>query len=836
MADLKVKEVQQWLNDTYPAYFKYDEDPTKCGTYPIEPDGYTGIRTVKALVMAVQIHYNLTPVDGIWGNATSSACAEIKSGLTDSTIIKIAQGGFYCKGYAPGGFDGIFGNNLASAIEDFKADLGITTSKVMEPEVFKALLTTDPTVLVNSGNGMVRIVQQYLNNNYYNLFKSKLGYIPTGGVYERKTSKALIYAFQKEIDTTADGAIGTDTFNKMPEIEQGSNKVAIIKILQAALICNGYYLDSLDGIYDEDLAAKVTAFQQFMCLDEDPLVEAGKVNRRTWGALLWSKGDTSRTPNAGDCWQKLDFAKAKSLYDDGYRYIGRYLTKVANGLDKDLTKEEITNIILAGLKIFPIFQESNNSVDDFTFVSGYMNGYDAIMAATELSIPPGTTIYFAVDYDALAEEAEQEITEYFLGINKAKQDVGSTYEIGIYSARNTCSVICSQNIATSSFVSDMSAGYSGNLGFLMPSNWAYDQYATKTYTASNGTTFDLDQVIASDNAKYFDSAEVIENDFWDAHKGNIGLGALQTYSSNAEIINNIIPLIKQLEEVYWEYKPKGTYINCILAVLYYLWKDKYAGIASQFSITLYEDDDFVEYVDTNTNYTSLATSVSNYVKGSYIYLKDADVLTDIDANNIQYTYSRMIELPHLAVIISAYLHINSLPVVDIKKEWYGWAGDLATGIKEVGIVATNHPNATAIEHARDRIGKMEVLSNNPYNLAPTNEVQMNYCDFIADMDAIGITTLVNKHLIQDIDHKYALSDAMATYYLVPYKKRCSYWMNDFKPAEYSIEGLTQALIDYFYSSEQTTLVVMKIGSLNNDAVAAACRSFAELIMHDRKCY
>lgn len=58
MADLKVKEVQQQLNDTFPSYFRYgeDDDEINCGSYPIKPDGYTGTKTVKALVMVIQIH------------------------------------------------------------------------------------------------------------------------------------------------------------------------------------------------------------------------------------------------------------------------------------------------------------------------------------------------------------------------------------------------------------------------------------------------------------------------------------------------------------------------------------------------------------------------------------------------------------------------------------------------------------------------------------------------------------------------------------------------------------------------------------------------------------
>ena len=208
-------------------------------------------------------------------------------------------------------------------------------------------------------------------------------------------------------------------------------------------------------------------------------------------------------------------------------------------------------------------------------------------------------------------------------------------------------------------------------------------------------------------------------------------------------------------------------------------------------------------------------------------------MTEADVNNMVYTFSRMIELPHLAVIISAYLYFRS--VLGSKKEWYGWAGDLATGIKEVNILAVNNLNAAAIGHARDRIGKMEVLEDNPYNLAPTNEVQMNYCDVIADMDAIGISSLIKRNMIQN-SSKYVLSAAFSSYYLMLYKKRCSYWLNDLKPTEYSIEGLTGALVNYMKASSQAMLAQLKMGNVQNESIVAACRSLAELIMHDRKCY
>lgn len=96
--DKMVQDVQQWLNDTWPDKFKYDETGVESGSFPVEPDGMTGNTTVKALVMALQLRLNLT-ADGAWGSKTTSACPIINSSTTDSILIRIVQGGFitFCK-------------------------------------------------------------------------------------------------------------------------------------------------------------------------------------------------------------------------------------------------------------------------------------------------------------------------------------------------------------------------------------------------------------------------------------------------------------------------------------------------------------------------------------------------------------------------------------------------------------------------------------------------------------------------------------------------------------------------------------------------------------------
>lgn len=62
----------------------------------------------------------------------------------------------------------------------------------------------------------------------------------------------------------------------------------------------------------------------------------------------------------------------------------------------------------------------------------------------------------------------------------------SCYRVGIYGTRNACTRVSNLGYACSSFVGDMSTGFSGNLGFSMPENWAFDQFTTVTIGNGSG--------------------------------------------------------------------------------------------------------------------------------------------------------------------------------------------------------------------------------------------------------------------------------------------------------------------------------------------------------------
>lgn len=70
------------------------------------------------------------------------------------------------------------------------------------------------------------------------------------------------------------------------------------------------------------------------------------------------------------------------------------------------------------------------------------------------------------------------IANYILHYFKAlSESIDPVFLIGVYGTRNVCTQVCESGYAETCFVSDMSTGYSGNMGFKIPSNWNFDQYA-----------------------------------------------------------------------------------------------------------------------------------------------------------------------------------------------------------------------------------------------------------------------------------------------------------------------------------------------------------------------
>lgn len=503
--DVKVREVQNWLNETYLGKSWYTK---------LEPDGITGAGTCRALCKALQYEIGLTGIDGVIGAGTLSKCPTIDATTNNVNLVKIIQCGFYCKGYECGGITGTYGEFTSNAAAKFRSDAGFPNNDGKMPPLFiKALLNTDAFVLISNGKTYVREAQQYLNQHYI-VKLPNWGLIPCNGVPDRNMMKAIIAALQYEeanqSTTGVDGIYGNNTLNKAPTLIQGTEKAAFVRIVQMCLMCMMETNAGFDGIFGGSLKSHIENFQDFYCLSN---ISAGTVDKTTWASLLSSKGNTSRSAKGCDTSTILDSSKAKSLYNAGYRYVGRYLTGTVSGTrSKAMTPSEIDHILGAGLRIFSIFQEGTVTREKFTYEQGRADAATALEAARALGIPYGEIIYFAIDYDMTDADVTNYVIKYFKGIRKTINDNYHRYKIGIYGSRNVCSRVAAAGYSVSSFVSDMSTGFSGNLGYKIPDNWAFDQFHEYTYSDSSGNSFGIDKVAFSGRYKGFDHIEVHQND------------------------------------------------------------------------------------------------------------------------------------------------------------------------------------------------------------------------------------------------------------------------------------------------------------------------------------
>lgn len=467
-----------------------------------EIDAKAGTVLCMELVKALQkILLNISTDDegyGYFGEKTLAVCPTMQTGMAtterNKKLVTLFCHAMFCKGYSTTAIYDSFNANVANGVKKIQADMGMPQTGVVTPLLMKAVFNTDSYVLSSKGDARIREIQQAMNNGY----SEYSGINPCDGIYSRATNKALIYAIQKEEGISVENSapsFGQTTFSLFPTLpftgdskETGKNEANITKILQYALYVNAMYAGDFDGAYSATVSEAVQKFQTFMAYPGNTTTYA---DARVMKGLLASCGDTSRLCTALDTATILTKPVLTNLKNMGIKYVGRYLTgmvKTQEGkrVSKKITRSEAENILAAGLNIIPIYQDGGQLISYFTAKRGYADAKAAILAASELGIPNGATIYFAVDCDPLETQIHSSIVPYFTMINNAFNE-DRKYQVGIYGTRNTCAYVSENGLAVFSYVADMSTAFSGNLGYKMPENWAFDQFGS---TKVNGVEFD----------------------------------------------------------------------------------------------------------------------------------------------------------------------------------------------------------------------------------------------------------------------------------------------------------------------------------------------------------
>lgn len=490
MTDQMVLATQQWLNRTYGANPAFDKVPES---------GQTGWTTVYGLLHALQIELGITQTADAFGPGTQSrfaarwpeGIAQQENGATaESNVYAIIQGALWCKGYGTGAgtITRHFYGGTGAAIRDLKTDMGIGGDSTVTMEIMMALLSMQQFKLVAGGKGPIRQAQQRINQEY----RDYTGIIPADGLYGREMNTALIQVLQALEGFTPDeatGNFGNGTRSRLKTITPGnaSQHADWVWLATVALVCNGQ-LSTFYGEWNSTVSEAVMAFQ-----NEYALPVSQSVDAYTWMSLLTSCGNPNRPATACDTRFEITDEFAEQLKADGYEIVGRYLTEPGQAdlepadYFKAIRPGELDRIVKHGLRYFPIFQEYSTKLEHFTPETGARHAQEAVKAAQRLGVPP-TVIYFAVDMDVYEYQVEDVIAPYFKAV---RDNLGAGYGVGIYASRNTCSIVAEHGYAISSFVSDMSTGFSGNLGYPIPDNWNYDQF---TEISGYHDKWDLDRV------------------------------------------------------------------------------------------------------------------------------------------------------------------------------------------------------------------------------------------------------------------------------------------------------------------------------------------------------
>lgn len=489
-----IVDIQTWLNETY---------KDSSGYNPIEVNGLPGWDTTNAMLIAYQIEDGIS-VSTI-NNETSSGIYDFtKQGFveisseTDFSIksnqnkLMILQGAFYVKGINPGGFAPTYSSEFTTAVETLQSNAGVGVTGIADFLVVKALLSMDAFTVLPQYGGVETIatIQRTLNAEYANDMGSL---IPSDGVYGRNLNKALIYALQIQEGFSvaeaneADGYFSPGTQSKCPTLSLGDANI-FVTLLKYALYCNGYTdIDISSDVFDQATQTAIYEVQSFLGLNR-----TGEAGVDTWMALLLSSGNPNMSVTGCDVSQILSEEDAKILKNNGYDIVGRYISG-----EFATSVEELTNILNAGLNVFPIYETGSYQTSYFSAEQGTSDAIAAVEACRSFGIPEGTTIYFTVDYDMEGYQITSLVLPYFEAIYNKFNNAQLNYNIGIYGSRNVCSQVINAGYAQLAFVDGASTGYSGNMGFEMPKQWAFNQI--KEGVNIKGIQVDNDKVSGLDS-------------------------------------------------------------------------------------------------------------------------------------------------------------------------------------------------------------------------------------------------------------------------------------------------------------------------------------------------
>lgn len=535
-----VQEIQAWLNGAFGSNSEWEQ---------LDEDGIAGWGTIRGLVRGLQLElgFSGSEVDGVFGNALKDAVPVLTPPTSEEqTIISIAQAALRVKGYnAPAVGSGEFGHFIdqtVEAVEKLSSDANYSENRAsngnvtINKEVWKGLCSQDAYVAVQGGDEQLRTIQRRLNSSTY---QPAMGLNPTDGIVTPQLARGLIKAVQIQVgmkntddpteENAADGIWGPGTAERVRDLGEVTAAAGQqwTRLIAYGLYVNGFSVDVEDPSFSE-VAPRANGFGITLRLNRIP-DDNSFVSSLIIAALFVSYGDQDR--GYGDLRVEADVTQPVIGIDTATRlegltktfvtagtglhnmhagFVGRYMQNAPDPvLDKEMTLEEVEQLSRlrtendpygeVAFGIAPIWQTSANDAAYFIPGRGTTDAQDANARADALGIPDNVTIYYAVDFDAFGDTIDNLIVPYFQELNAETVRLGGR-PIGAYGPRAVCNRMNDDDLATASYVGNLSYGWTGNLGQPMPDNWAIDQFrevnAAFIDDDGNGAgTYGVDQLI-----------------------------------------------------------------------------------------------------------------------------------------------------------------------------------------------------------------------------------------------------------------------------------------------------------------------------------------------------
>ena len=146
-------------------------------------------------------------------------------------------------------------------------------------------------------------------------------------------------------------------------------------------------------------------------------------------------------------------------------FVARYY-RHPNSRWPALSATEAQRLSSQGVNIVAVWESHSRHPAYFSYPQGYSDAIAAHWQARGIGQPPGTAVYFAVDFDARNRSLDR-VTEYFEGVAAGLVSAGggiANYQIGVYGSGAVCDAIKRMGLARYTWLSN-STGWTGSIGY-----------------------------------------------------------------------------------------------------------------------------------------------------------------------------------------------------------------------------------------------------------------------------------------------------------------------------------------------------------------------------------